>query len=346
MILLDAIFINNSGGKILLDQLVENISQTSNDVYYLLDDRIRGSYPNLPANNVQYLKASLIERHKFYKKNKTKFKVIFCFGNLPPQVRTNSVVYTYFHNVLYGINNNQSSLLMRLTWLVKRLIFKSLSSNSNYWLVQSEQVRILLIKTWKIDRSKILVMPFYPKLETPKIEIPFQNESFLFISDGNSHKNHRNLLLAFEMLQADFSNAKLNLTISNNYPDLINEMDKLKRKGINVHNYGLVPRSELLAYYKANSCLIYPSLKESYGLALIEASLAKIPILASNLPYVFEVANPVDTFDPNNIESIYHCMKRFLLNQQKSNNFIPKNRLSEIIKVLVDANDQEVEVAF
>ena len=56
--------------------------------------------------------------------------------------------------------------------------------------------------------------------------------------------------------------------------------------------------------YKISDFLIFPSLNESLGLPLIEASLHKLPIIASNLDYVYEVCEPNLTFDPNSEEDL------------------------------------------
>ena len=95
MILLDAMYINNSGGKILLDYLIEQLEIRNCSVYYLLDDRIKGNHSEIMKNRVTYLKASIIKRHIFYRENKELFSKVLCFGNLPPFSRLNIEVYTF-----------------------------------------------------------------------------------------------------------------------------------------------------------------------------------------------------------------------------------------------------------
>ena len=57
-------------------------------------------------------------------------------------------------------------------------------------------------------------------------------------------------------------------------------------------------------FYKKVDYLIFPSLLESLGLPLIEAGLYDLPIICSKKDYVFDVCNPVLTFDPENVEEI------------------------------------------
>lgn len=45
MLLLDSLYINNSGGKILLDYLVEILETHKIPTYYLFDERCKGDFP-------------------------------------------------------------------------------------------------------------------------------------------------------------------------------------------------------------------------------------------------------------------------------------------------------------
>ena len=77
MILLDAIYINNGGGKILLDYLIKNLEETNQEVYYLLDKRVKGNIIVVKQSNViQYLDPVFNLRNNFYKQNKENIKFI------------------------------------------------------------------------------------------------------------------------------------------------------------------------------------------------------------------------------------------------------------------------------
>ncbi|MEY8216185.1 MAG: glycosyltransferase, partial [Colwellia sp.] len=64
--------------------------------------------------------------------------------------------------------------------------------------------------------------------------------------------------------------------------------------------------------YEASKALVFPSLRESFGLPLIEASSAGLPIIASELDFVRDVSCPVQTFDPSSPVSIARAIARFL----------------------------------
>ena len=51
---------------------------------------------------------------------------------------------------------------------------------------------------------------------------------------------------------------------------------------------------------------------QRWGVALIEARQAGLPVLASELDYVRDVLDPEQTFDPESAVSIARAVKRFL----------------------------------
>ena len=92
-------------------------------------------------------------------------------------------------------------------------------------------------------------------------------------------------------------------------------------------------RKELLNLYSKSTALIYPSFFESYGLPLVEANHYKLPTIASELDYVRDILDPVETFDPHSAKSICRSVKRFLkVNGEKTAIYAPV----DFIKCMID----------
>lgn len=74
---------------------------------------------------------------------------------------------------------------------------------------------------------------------------------------------------------------------------------------------GRVADSELRALYE-NSCgLIFPSLKEGFGLPIIEAMYCECPVIASNIETISEITGDVtETFDPTDVTGMANQMIR------------------------------------
>ena len=74
----------------------------------------------------------------------------------------------------------------------------------------------------------------------------------------------------------------------------------------------MVTFEEINDLYSVSRALIFPSLNESFGLPLLEAQYLGIPIIASELDYVREVVDPIETFNPQSANSIATAVKRFI----------------------------------
>ena len=132
------------------------------------------------------------------------------------------------------------------------------------------------------------------------------------MADGLAHKNHLCLLEAWEVL-ADFGCfPSLAVTLPDNEIQLLDKISVLKNAGLKITNLGWLSRRDLLAEYPNYRALIFPSLRESLGLPLVEATHIGLPILASELDYVYDVCEPTETFDPKSPASIARAVKRFL----------------------------------
>lgn len=77
-------------------------------------------------------------------------------------------------------------------------------------------------------------------------------------------------------------------------------------------NHGQLDTEPLRTLYHQGDALIDASTLESFGLPLIEAKLAGLPVIAPELDYVRDVIVPDQTFDPGSPRSIARAVKRFL----------------------------------
>ena len=182
------------------------------------------------------------------------------------------------------------------------------------FIVQTEVMKLELIKRYQLSRmdQDIKVWPFMNKDIFPVITKQ-DNRSWdcIYVSDGQFHKNHQRLLDAWELLASEGFDFSLALTISQDYPKLLNRINYLQKKGLKIINLGTVPNADMPDIYAQSTVLIFPSERESYGLPLIEACLSQLPIIAPEKDYVRAVCNPVETFDPYSMLSIAKAVKRF-----------------------------------
>lgn len=101
----------------------------------------------------------------------------------------------------------------------------------------------------------------------------------------------------------------LHLTLPSSSSKLIlDKIDFLKKMGVNIINHKECSIQQIKELYKISNYFIFPSLAESFGLPLIEAASAGCKIIASDLPYVFNIIDPSLTFNPMDYQSIVNSL--------------------------------------
>jgi glycosyltransferase involved in cell wall biosynthesis len=334
MLLVDSLYINVGGGKVLLDYLVKEIEARQIDVFYLFDLRCKNDFKQVPSDRKVYLKASFFNRYKFYKRNKENFSKILCFGNIPPPCKINSsIVYTYFHNVLIFNKRNEYSIGLKLKVYLRNKLFKLLKKFSNLWIVQSSLVKDKLVSYLNISADDCLVYPFFD-LSEKSITAQKKANTYLYVSSGASHKNLNRLLDAWLLVYQKGYIPELHLTIPQYEIELINKVNVLVDKGVKVVNHGFIDKTKLSILYAESEYLIFPSLFESFGLPLLEAVTAGCKVIASDLDYTHNVIKPSLVFNPMNIDSIADAIIFSLKNELMPSETKVKNEIDQILKIL------------
>ncbi|WGQ12740.1 glycosyltransferase [Sphingobacterium faecium] len=336
MILVDALFINNSGGKILLDYFIDRLEKTEKRIFYLLDERVKSHHPEIKSSNIVfYLKGSLVSRYDFYSKISEDFSSVFCFGNLPPSIRFDCKVFTYLHQTLYLSFPKNLNWKVKLSFKLKRLVWKYFLRNTDYIIVQTHLLAGQLENRNIIPRDKILILPFFSFSTLADIcqeKTIKEKGSYIYISNAPKYKNHIKLIEAFCRFYDKKKCGKLSLTVSDDFPDLLKLIGEKKILGYPIFNLGFINQNELIKIYKRSEYLIYPSLTESFGLGILEAINFKCKVIGANLDYMHEVCVPSLTFNPYSVDSIYKA----LINSNEATLPVSINKVTNKIENIIN----------
>jgi glycosyltransferase involved in cell wall biosynthesis len=83
--------------------------------------------------------------------------------------------------------------------------------------------------------------------------------------------------------------------------------------GADVKLTGWIPREELYGLYAAAHAFIYPSTFEGFGMPVLEAMAAGIPVACSDIPPLREIAGDAALmFDPENQDEIGSALGRIV----------------------------------
>lgn len=335
MIFIDAMYINDGGGKVLLDYLVKSLEQTDLDITYLFDARIKNNVPLVKDSNmVVFLKASFLKRHFFYQKNKNLFSAVLCFGNLPPSIKLPCRVYTYFHNPMYLSVPSGFTWQVRIKFWLKSAVLRCITQNSHFVLVQTAYIQEQFAKKYSISIDKILLMPFYDLPCRWQHKNNNVADSFFYPSNATPHKNHIKLIEAFCRCYDQTQKGMLILTVDKSYPPVYQLIEQKQQAGYPISNMGFVGKDKLAAVYESSSYVVYPSLRESFGLGLVEGIAMGCKIVGADLPYTYAVCQPSVVFNPDSVDSIYEALKHCIMNDVKPSNPVVTNQLKNLINLL------------
>ncbi len=247
---------------------------------------------------------------------------VLCFGNLPPLFRLAAPVLVFAQNryLLDQSGLHGFPLWVKVRISAERRWVRKFYSHADAFVVQTPSMKDALVGLLK-GRTPVHVLPFAPgdphgfersgRRTTPT---ETDNWEFLYVASGEPHKNHRNLIAAWRLLATEGIFPTLHLTLpQRDWPLLCSWIDSMKQAhSLRVENLGHIPPGGLKELYREGVALVYPSLLESFGLPLIEARQAGLPILASELDYVRDLVDPEETFDPTSPTSIARAVKRFI----------------------------------
>jgi glycosyltransferase involved in cell wall biosynthesis len=313
--------IHQGGGATLLLSLASTFDKDV-EVICCLDERMIFPY-NSPSIRVKKIAPSLFQRLRaewWLKKNVTDKDRVICLGNLPPFFRLFGHVTVFLQNryLVEAVKLDHFPIKTRLRITMERVWLRTRKSNVDEFVVQTPSMRRLLKS---MTATPIAMLPFViqPKGYTRSLNISASKLErkkvvFLYVASGEPHKNHQTLIQAWRMLAEEGIFPLLKLTLNpSSSPELCRWIDAMvKQYSLNIENLGELSHSSVLDQYKWADALIYPSTFESFGLPLIEARQAGLPILASELDYVRDVIDPEQSFDPQSEISIAKAVKRYM----------------------------------
>lgn len=334
MILVDALYINNSGGLELLKYLIQSCEEKKLKCKYIIDSRCADEFNFLDGNKKIILKASLFKRNYFYIKNRNSFTTILCFGNIAPTIKTNAVVYTYFHNIFLAKTPKSYTFKNRIINKLKRNIIVSIKNNTNYWIVQTENTRNVFSKSFHVKNDKILVLPFY-KIENIKRHLAYDRSDYVYIANYNKGKNHEILIEAWNLLFKKGFIANLHLTLSENTPvQLLEKINKSTNMGVKIINHGYIDKNQVFDLYAKSKVTVYPSENESLGLGIVEAIENGCDLIAPDLDYINSICIPSVSFKYINPESIAKAVLKYEQGNFRPTKLKIKNSIEQLINLL------------
>ena len=305
--ILNATSIHQGGGRSILNEF----NKIKFDKVYF-DPRLKNRLVN------SYLYKLYLEFILLFKSNKNT-KIVYLSGT-PPIFKSNSYIFCCFQNcnIFFFCHHNLFHWFFSKDFF-RYLYFCIFKNNVDLWIVFSDYAKNLLLKN-NIKEYKIKLLNLYTPF-TKKKKNKKKIFDFIYPASLLPHKNHINLIKALIILANKGLYPKILLTLNKNEiltSGFLKFIDQFKLKVTFKYFHNSINKG-----YECSKALIYPSLRETVGLPLLEASNNGLYILAANRFYSKQFIKPLYIFDPLNPKNIAHKMRKFLIEK----NFLTKTKL-------------------
>lgn len=325
-VLLSAFGIHTGGGLVLLNSLVHNMGGALKAV--ALDDRFLNNSRFVSPENlrVERVRRSFPARFAALRNlvnMAAEGDLLFCFNSLPPLRKPKGRVVIFVQAPHFvGVNKGFSySKLTTIRHWIECTWFRYGISNCDEIWVQTRSMADALAARY--PNALIRIVPFIDdelaalfakqSLDVCQPVLTSNQFSFFYPADAVGHKNHANLLKAWELLKDEGKSPTLLLTLhAEELVEVSKSVIAFDAARCNVLNLGRLNRAEVLKQLQNCSALIFPSQAETFGLPMLEARALDVPVLAAERDFVRDVCLPIQTFDPNSPRSIAMAVSRFM----------------------------------
>lgn len=212
-------------------------------------------------------------------------------------------------------------LPFKLVHLYFKFIFWFVSKRADRIITVSESTKRDLLRFYKIDESKITVIPsgvgkeFVRKSPEEydylyeKYGIPRDKKILLYVGNLLPHKNLNGLLKGFAQMK-DKENCRL-IFVGKAFDGRTKatQEKELGIENLTIHA-GMVSQDDLVNFYNLADLFVLPSLYEGFGLPILEAFACGTPVACSKTSSMPEVGgNIANYFEPNDPASIANTLE-------------------------------------
>ena len=203
--------VHTGGGLILLKGLMASV-KSSEELILFLDVRAYGDLKTPGNSKVIWINATVASRlagEFALRRVAMQGTTVVCFHGLPPLLPNAARIVVFQQNRnLLGLNLlNQFALKTRLRLIFERFVSRVFRHRVAEYIVQTPSMQRAVLQ-WYGARGPVQpavrILPFVAAPYTsPDNNVSAANWDFVYVADGESHKNHRTLFAAWQLLAQD-----------------------------------------------------------------------------------------------------------------------------------------------
>jgi glycosyltransferase involved in cell wall biosynthesis len=216
--------------------------------------------------------------------------------------------------------------------------YRAYCDDACYVCVQTEWTRKDLLKHYGIAEDKVVVIPWgsvVDAYERPSPEVlcrtlgkcDLKGDFFFYPAVTWPHKNHEVILRALHILKSE-AGIMPHVCFTGYGTDRRAELDELARSlgiSVQVHFLGFLTPVDLQGIFHAATAMVFASKFEGFGLPILEAFHAQLPVICARATTLPEVADEGALyFDPDSPEELAALMKMVLASPDIREDLIEK----------------------
>ena len=290
------------------------------------DNQFSPSYKSLGVN----VTISNVNRFILYKyrRNITKIFYLFALRKLKKTIKRFNPQLIHAHYLTsYGILAKLSGFnpycisiwgddvfLPTNNFILKNILLSSLK-NAEQLFSTSDVINRFVINQFGLS-TKIIPFGVDTKFFKPINQKKIKPIVIGIIKSIEPHNGIEFLIDAFNILiKKKINNIKLNIVGTGSIENRLRKMVKVSKLEDKVNFFGHVPHNKILPHYQNLSIFVCPSLRESFGVSVIEASASGLPVIANNVGGLKEVVQHKKTgylLDTTNPEKLAEYLEKLI----------------------------------
>ncbi|GAA4811391.1 glycosyltransferase family 1 protein [Litoribaculum gwangyangense] len=273
-----------------------------------------------------------------------KCDILHCTSNTAP-LYVKSPLVTTLHDIIYMEESVLKQITSKASWyqkignIYRRIIVNGVVKKSHCLITVSDfekknitgffnEKTIKNIKTIHNGVSDhFLKSPDVIELNKVKTKHNLPDQYMLHIANKDPRKNTKNVLKAFKgFLNTTTVDYKLVL-LGYNEKDLLTVLSEINAKNLidKVVLLGYVSDQDLPAIYRLSQLFLFPSLREGFGIPIIEAMACGVPVITSNSSSMPEIAGDAACIvNPMESEAILQGILKISSDSEYKNELIRK----------------------
>lgn len=302
-----AVNIHTGGGKVLLDELIQN-SVFGQVTYAFLDKRYTPPSTQhhlktfYSANKILGRILSELNLHKLIRYlGCEKIENVMFFGNIPPffKPKTHSILYLQNCFLTRQVPLPKDSFKEMIRNWIESILLKALSRNVDEIWVQTEWMKDATQKY--LPNSKISLHPFLPTLKPQSISVQ-KKYKFLYVGSLALNKRLHFFLESLKFLDDKLDHEIQIAIILDNPTEFKHTLFSEKLKKIKIETFNQLSREELTTKYCESEYFVTTSKYESFCLPIYEANSCQCNVIVPIAGYTKNLPFKVTYYD----DSIVH----------------------------------------